>query len=930
MSRQRRCAMNRGRALCGASVLALVCAIGSCEKGSGVLSRDSEKRLPTPFRPLKSLADVTRLDRRALERGDAVDIEAITVFHDPSWERLILQENGHCVAVDAAGVDPPLSPGDRVQLSGFTAFERHGPMIVLPRITRLPNRGAPAWSRASSPGSPLPQGGIDCVELQARVRGVRQIDSEHMRLDASVGGRDLEGIVMDIANSALLREGDTVILRGALEMLPAADSSRDRWRIYLQGDGSFERVGGEPRSPPRPPPGPAQPGAALTRLLQIKELSSTDAGRGLPVRVRGVVTGASPRAAGGAQEIVLQDSDCAVYATTEIATDAASFGSLVELEGRTAPGAFAPIIVYRKLRLIGNSPLPAPLPVTGLDTRLSSRTENVWTVVKGVLRPHAGDFAVATPDGELPLYFFTGDIRPLQRLVDAEVEVPGVFAVIHRARRIVGYRLLVQSPDQIVLTRPAADPGTSSVWPIAQLFTYWPSGRPLHRTSIRGVVTGVFHPGLVYVDDGTAGVLCETADRPSEIGAVVTASGFLPGSGPEHRLTRVQLRPTDQEAVAITPSLLTMEELLGGEHDGRLVRVVGRLRERARSMGREWLTLEAGQHTISAVLELPAPVASVERLRIGSELRVTGIGEMDWDRSRVPPRVRAARLLLRSAGDLELLRAASWWTRSRIFGLLATVLALASVSLVWLVSLRGQVRRQTQVIRDQMTRLSDEAEERERARRKLERSLDEQLSLLREVHHRVKNNLQAIIHLIEMERERIDDPRARSLLDGLGERARTMALVHEQVYQSPSVSRVDMESYLAALGERLQILLSAGREIEVEVHSAGVSLDVAKAMPCGLIVNELLTNAFKYAFPPGVRRCGRIRVELTEAEGRVRLSVADDGVGLPKEDRHQGALGLQLVSLWATHQLGGRLTVRSEQGTAFTVEFDGRSHERGV
>ncbi len=373
-----------------------------------------------------------------------------------------------------------------------------------------------------------------------------------------------------------------------------------------------------------------------------------------------------------------------------------------------------------------------------------------------------------------------------------------------------------------------------------------------------------------------------------------------------------------------------MEELLGGEHDGRLVRVVGRLRERARSMGREWLTLEAGQHTISAVLELPAPMASVERLRVGSELRVTGIGEMDWDRSRVPPRVRAARLLLRSAGDLELLRAASWWTRSRIFGLLATVLALASVSLVWLVSLRGQVRRQTQVIRDQMTRLSDEAEERERARRKLESSLDEQLSLLREVHHRVKNNLQAIIHLIEMERERIDDPRARSLLDGLGERARTMALVHEQVYQSPSVSRVDMELYLAALGERLQVLLSAGREIEVEVHSAGVSLDVAKAMPCGLIVNELLTNAFKYAFPPGVRRGGRIRVELTEAEGRVRLSVADDGVGLPKEDRHQGALGLQLVSLWATHQLGGRLTVQSEQGTAFTVEFDGRPHERGV
>ena len=324
------------------------------------------------------------------------------------------------------------------------------------------------------------------------------------------------------------------------------------------------------------------------------------------------------------------------------------------------------------------------------------------------------------------------------------------------------------------------------------------------------------------------------------------------------------------------------------------------------------------------MLELPEPTATVEQLRVGSELRVTGIGEIDWDRSRVPPRVRATRVRLRSPADLEVLRAAPWWTTGRIFGLLATALALAAISFTWSVSLRRQVGRQTWVIRDQMATLHEQSDDRERARRKLEQALGEQVSLLREVHHRVKNNLQAIIHLMEIERDRIADPRARSFLDDLRERAHTMALVYEQLYQSPTVAHVEMEPYLEALGGRLQELLCAGRRIDVDVDAAGVSLDVSKAMPCGLIVNELVTNAFKHAFPSDGRDCGRIRVELRMSGQRVRLEVADDGIGVSEESQRQGAVGLQLVSLWARHQLGGQLTMRSERGTTFTVEFDAR------
>jgi two-component sensor histidine kinase len=872
--------------------------------------------------PLQTVAEVTRLDRRSLEQGRAIEIEATTVFHDPSWERLIVQENGHCVAVDAAGIDPALSPGERVRVSGFTAFERNGPMIVLPRIARLPARGPRTWQPANATAPLLPDEGLECLEIQARVRGARQLDSEHLRLVVDAGGHEVEGIVMDIANSALLREGDTVVLRGPVESIQPADGAPVRWRMYLQGAGAFERLGGTPPAPP-PRATAERATAPLTGLLQVKMLSAEEAGRGLPVRVRGVVTGASARASNGAQELILQDADCGLYATTETPTDAARFGALVELEGRTAPGAFAPIIVYSALRVVGEGPLPRPLPAAQLGAGLSARTENVWSVATGVLRPQAESLVVATPDGELPLFFFTDGNRSLQHLVDAEVQVAGVFAVIHRARRVVGYRLLVQSPEQIAVTRAITGRETATAWPIAQLFRYWPSGRPLHRLSIRGTVTGVFHPDRVYVDDGTAGVVCETVSRP-RIGAVVTASGFLPVSDPEHRLTRAQLHEAGAGAGAATaslPPLLAIDEVFGGEHDGRLLRIDGRLRERTRSMGRDWLTLEAGPRTISAVLESPVPAASVERLRVGSELRVTGIGDMDWDHSHVPPRVRGARLLLRTPGDIEVIRAASWWTRGRIAGVLVTVLALAAASLVWTVALRRQVGSQTRLIRDQLASLREQSDERERAKGGLEKSLAEQRSLLREVHHRVKNNLQAIIHLVEIERDRIDDANTRSLLDMLRQRAETMALVYEQVYQSPSVARVDMATYLGALGGRLRELLRADRPIEVVVDADHVSLDVAQAMPCGLIVNELVTNAFKHAFPPGVPAEGRITIGLTQAPGTVRLEVADDGIGLSDGQSRTGAVGLELVSLWATHQLGGRLTVRRDKGTAFIVEF---------
>jgi len=212
---------------------------------------------------------------------------------------------------------------------------------------------------------------------------------------------------------------------------------------------------------------------------------------------------------------------------------------------------------------------------------------------------------------------------------------------------------------------------------------------------------------------------------------------------------------------------------------------------------------------------------------------------------------------------------------------------------------------------------------RKQAEARTRATLEEKESLLREVHHRVKNNLQAIIALIAMRIERTGDAATRRFLQELQEQARTMSLVYEQLYQSDNLARVDMQPYLHRLATNVLEAFGEGRAIELSVEAAPLSLDVSLAMPCGLIVNELLTNALKHAFPPAFPGAGRIVIALQAAGEKYTLSVSDNGVGLPPglDWRQTQSQGLRLVNLWASHQLGGGLEADTRQGTTFRVTF---------
>jgi len=217
--------------------------------------------------------------------------------------------------------------------------------------------------------------------------------------------------------------------------------------------------------------------------------------------------------------------------------------------------------------------------------------------------------------------------------------------------------------------------------------------------------------------------------------------------------------------------------------------------------------------------------------------------------------------------------------------------------------------------------LQSEVGERTRAQRQLSASLEEKEVLLTEIHHRVKNNLQVISSLLSLQSRSLT-PEARNVFTDSQNRVRSMALVHEKLYQSRDLAKIDFAAYLRELGSYLcRVYHSTAEAIPLRIHAQEVYLTIERAVPCGLIVSELLSNALKYAFPAGRR--GEIAIDMSASPAAgYRLTVRDTGIGLAAgfDVRHPHSPGLRIVNT-LTEQLGGTLACANEGGAAFSVVF---------
>jgi len=220
------------------------------------------------------------------------------------------------------------------------------------------------------------------------------------------------------------------------------------------------------------------------------------------------------------------------------------------------------------------------------------------------------------------------------------------------------------------------------------------------------------------------------------------------------------------------------------------------------------------------------------------------------------------------------------------------------------------------------TRAQTELAERQQAEAHLRAALAEKDVLLKEIHHRVKNNLQIVSGLLQLQAERLSDQASINALRESQNRIESMSLIHKKLYTSSDLGHIDVADYIQSLALSLQTTYPVAPgtiTLAVEVEPVILSLD--QAIPCGLIINELVSNALKYAFPNNRR--GEINVKLCKAHHQIELTIQDNGVGLPPDLDWQTtqSLGLSLVQALATDQLDGTFGVEPANGTTFKITF---------
>lgn len=274
-------------------------------------------------------------------------------------------------------------------------------------------------------------------------------------------------------------------------------------------------------------------------------------------------------------------------------------------------------------------------------------------------------------------------------------------------------------------------------------------------------------------------------------------------------------------------------------------------------------------------------------------------------------------------------RVRSYWVQSDARPDIGRVLALKRRDGVVLPVEAALTRVPSEHGRQVLVALTD-CSQREAAKTQLEGALREKTGLLNEVHHRVKNNLQVVSSLLSLQWRSAPDEVRQALAAAQG-RVKAMALIHQLLYEGRDYAQIDLTLYIGRLVRLLrESLLSSQSPIELQAPAAGqaIGLDLQRAVPCGLLINELVTNALKHAFPDGRRGVVEVRLAVVDpASGLARLTVRDNGVGLPEAialDGRSASLGLQLVPLLA-EQLGAQMQVTRQTapggGACFQLDF---------
>jgi PAS domain S-box-containing protein len=465
----------------------------------------------------------------------------------------------------------------------------------------------------------------------------------------------------------------------------------------------------------------SQPGLpTLNTAGAAHSLQSDEAKRGYPVHLQAVVTYYDPDTDPTVGAFFACDRTgciCVLVPPRPILPLRA--GAVIDMIGVSGPGNYAPIVIASEVHIVGQSPLPATAPRRSLAQLMSGADDGQWIEVEGVVHSVVRSdthvtIALALADGLIRAITTWDPGADYARLVDSTVVIRGNTAPVWtRNRQMVGARLLFSSLAQLRIEEPAtADPFSLPNRPINSLLRFEPGVRFVHRVRVRGKVTLQWPGRWIYIQDGHQGLFIPTVQKtPMRLGEVVDAVGF-PVMGEYSLMLEDALFMAKGNGQVISATPITVRDALKGDYDAKLVQIQGRLVNHDLTSEYPTLVMSSGGMFFLALLPNGTKAEVIASWRPGSELQLTGICSVQVDKNLSAQREGAAlpvsfRLLLRSPQDAVVLQQPSWWTASRILGLLAVCVLIIFFGTLWVAALKRRVKEGTETIRATLESTAD-------------------------------------------------------------------------------------------------------------------------------------------------------------------------------------------------------------------------------